>query len=343
MPPNERILQLVRQSLESFEEPGFRVSSLVRNAVHIARLRNDFENLWWLKWELATPRSEEEVRQLLMELVPHFSEEQFNELKRRHSLAFVAERKTREPDAAGNLVEKRSACVLPVQELEAFIEQMRESVEKAVIPPAMALAKNELRAKIGAVCSEYNRVLLRIENRTHEFLSITETQLLYGQANADVFERYRDYVDARLRQVAPDALAKFVSAYQRVGEDDPESRSQALASCRRILKSVADQVYPATNKKVAGLDGKERILNDSMYLARLWQFVWEQAKGRATGELLLQMVQECCTRMDRLNELCSKGVHDSVSSSEVDQAVIQTYLVVGDIMRLADGSSALAH
>jgi hypothetical protein len=45
--------------------------------------------------------------------------------------------------------------------------------------------------------------------------------------------------------------------------------------------------------------------------------------------------------MDRLYDLVSKGVHTDVTEFEVNQAVIQTYLLVGDILRLADQDSAL--
>jgi hypothetical protein len=46
-------------------------------------------------------------------------------------------------------------------------------------------------------------------------------------------------------------------------------------------------------------------------------------------------------RVDALYDLASKGVHDEVSVEEVDQAVIQTYLLVGDLLRLAQETGAL--
>ena len=53
--------------------------------------------------------------------------------------------------------------------------------------------------------------------------------------NVDIFEKYRQYVDKKLRDIAPDVLEKFISVYKRMNDEDPESKSQALLSCRRIL------------------------------------------------------------------------------------------------------------
>jgi hypothetical protein len=48
-------------------------------------------------------------------------------------------------------------------------------------------------------------------------------------------------------------------------------------------------------------------------------------------------------RLDALNALGSKGVHDAVAPAEVDQCLIQTYLAAGDLLRLAeDRASTLA-
>lgn len=191
------------------------------------------------------------------------------------------------------------------------------------------------------MADEYSIVLRRIENRVHEFLSTTEKQLMYGQMNSDIFERNRQYVDARLRAIAPDALAKLVSVYRRLSEGDEEARSQALLSCRRILKSLADTLYPVPTQPVLGPDSRERALTEEKYISRLWQFVYERVKGKTAGDLLLAQVNDMGNRIDRLYDLSSKGVHVDTTEFEVDQAVIQTYLLIGDILRLADDNSAI--
>lgn len=180
----------------------------------------------------------------------------------------------------------------------------------------------------------------RIRQRVYAFFSQTEQQLVYGQFNADIFERNRRYVDKRLAVIAPDIVEKFTAAYRRLADGNVESRSHALGSCRRILKSLADRLYPATNLSAVGLDGKEHKLTNDRYVARLWQFAFEQVGGRTAGRVILAEVERLGTLLDRLYDLDSKGVHDEVSQDEVEQCAIQTYLVVGDLLRVADKQSA---
>jgi hypothetical protein len=57
--------------------------------------------------------------------------------------------------------------------------------------------------------------------------------------------------------------------------------------------------------------------------------------------LLLASVQDLGNRIDRLYELTNKGIHADVSNFEVNQCLIQTYILVGDILRIADKQSAI--
>ncbi len=104
---------------------------------------------------------------------------------------------------------------------------------------------------------------------------------------------------------------------------------------------MADSLYPPPEDPVVGLDGKERRLTSEQFIARLWQFVYERMRGHSSGEMLMASVKSVGHRLDHLNHLSSKGVHAVVGEREVEQCIIQTYLVVGDLLRLDDGTSGL--
>ena len=82
-------------------------------------------------------------------------------------------------------------------------------------------------------------------------------------------------------------------------------------------------------------------MTDDKYIARLWQYVADKAQGKTAGELLLAGINDLGNRVDRTYALTSKGVHADVPEFEVNQCVIQTWLLIGDILRLADGESAI--
>ena len=76
-------------------------------------------------------------------------------------------------------------------------------------------------------------------------------------------------------------------------------------------------------------------------MARLWQFVSERIGRHSAGQLLQATLSDLGTRIDRVYELSCKGVHAEVSEFELNQCVIQTYLLVGDILRLTESDSGI--
>jgi hypothetical protein len=190
--------------------------------------------------------------------------------------------------------------------------------------------------------AEQRKVLARIAQRVHSYLSQVERQLVLGQLHSDVFEDNRRYVDERLQQFAPEILEQLLIAYRRTREGTAEARSHSLTSCRRALKALADRLYPPSNIPVKGSDGKERILNDNMYVARLWQFMSESKAGTSARGILIEDINQLGNQVDRLNELAAKGIHADVTEFEVNMCVLNLYNVTGAMLRLRDEISGNA-
>jgi hypothetical protein len=345
----DRILALVQEALNEFDDPNYRLSNIMRKAIRIARLRNDYDNLWWLEYEMIPFENRDAQERIVWEILPHYSKDRFAAVQKHILEAYIDERRYREVDRYGNVVDKGNVRIESISEIEARVEHLDDVAEKAVVPEGLhpvdlyfvEQSKSQLRTTAQLLAQDLRAILARVGQRVHEFLSVTEKQLMYGQISSDIFERNRQYVDARLHDIAPEALEQFIAAYRRLGEGGPESGSHALTSCRRILKSVADNIYPARDEPVVGSDGKERRLTDDKFVSRLWQFVAERVGGSASGRLLLTSVKDVGDRIDRIYDLSCKGVHAEVSEFEVNQCVIQTYLLIGDILRIADQDSAV--
>lgn len=345
----DRLLSLVTDALHDLGGGTVPLSAIIQKAIRIARLRNDHDGVWWLTFELIRPEDQGAKRDLLAELSPHYTWEsakiknkRFAELllEERTAAAFVM--------GPGRKVGEQTTMLVSVPELEARISALNDMASDPSPPQTMhpfdvAAFTDEqatLRLQSRASILQFQGILGPVRQRVHTYLSRVEKELMFGQLNADIFERNRRYVDERLASIAPDALAQLVSAYRRVGEGDVEARAQGLLSCRRILKSLADVLYPARPDPVLGPDGKSRVLTDDKFVSRLWQFVWERLGGSASARLLLATVDDVGGRLDALNELASKGVHSTVSPAEAEQTLIQTYLLIGDLLRLEDQTSA---
>ncbi len=355
MTHQESLLALVQSTLDECYKPSVPLSVILQKAIRVANIRNDYENLWWLKYELIPFHDKEARRRVVWEIVPHYDEEKFKRHQSKITQIWRDERLIKVKfDESGllreNIASPQQLNAKSVFELEKDIECLQKRYGNMTPPPGLhpvdlySLQQDydRLRDVIGTLIKEYEGILLMIRNRVHEYLSTAEKQLMFGQMNADIFEKNRQFVEVKLGQIAPEALEQVTSAYKRLSEGDVEARSQALLACRRLLKSLADQLYPPPNEPIMGPDGKVREFTDEKFISRLWQFVNERTPKTRAGELLKVQINSVGERIDAIYNFSNKGVHANITEPEAEQCVIQTYLLTGDLLRLAENDSALS-
>jgi len=73
-----------------------------------------------------------------------------------------------------------------------------------------------------------------------------------------------------------------------------------------------------------------------MFVNRLVQYVAETVGKHANGAVVQAALEDVGARLGALNDLASKGVHADVTTYEVDTCVVQTYLVVADVLRIRE-------
>ncbi|WP_433687593.1 hypothetical protein ACQP0I_00125 [Micromonospora carbonacea] len=339
-----RVKELVDKALDEFDDPSASTGKMLRRCLRIAQMRNDFPNLFRLELEADDltgnrSRAAERARRR-NDLGVHFDADEWDSLCEDALQGYMSRRAIKGGHYGGS-----------VDNLESLIEHLRSQAEGAVPPDGLTPVDlyfrskelEKLRLGLIAEAAKYEHIIDRIRSFVYQFLLDTESELNFGQANADIFARNRQFVDTQMASVSPEALAQFQAAYRRVKEGDAESLSHALTSCRRILKSVADSLYPASSEPIRGRDGRERILTDAQYINRLIQFVSEKIGKHRDGAVIQATLDTLGSRLKALDALASKGVHAEVTADEVDTCVIQTYLAMGDILRVNAGTSMLTH
>jgi hypothetical protein len=342
----EELLSLVHKTFDEYDQPNPKLSNIIRKAIRIARLRNDYDNLRWLRMEMTDLNDKNAVSLINKEMASHYSKEELKRLIQQHWEIYDEERIFRGVNQNLEIIDKGSRYGGSIPEMERSINSLARQLSNPIPPyidndPQLRNTFASSRVEQNVTFNELQAIKDKVSQRVYEFLSITEKQLIQGQLHSDIFERNRQYVDDQLRQIAPKVHEQFKEAYNRLKERNIESRSQALLLCRRILKSLADKVYPPSDKLVTGYNGNKRVLTEDKYIARLWQFVAEKSSGKTAGKVLLAQINAFGTRIDRLYDLACKGVHADVSEFECNQCVIQTYFLIGDILRLYDDTSAI--
>ncbi len=133
MNTSDKVLALVQQALSELDHSEVPLSSVIRKAVRVARLRNDFEALYWLQLELVT-RTKENTRDIEAQTRPHFLEVEFKEMDYRFLMRYLRDRTVTDIDENGNAVRDDKITHFGVGEIEAQVESLRSAVEPAATP-----------------------------------------------------------------------------------------------------------------------------------------------------------------------------------------------------------------
>lgn len=348
MPDVDRASNLVQETLDQFDAPEMTMGALTRRCQRIASLRGDGIALSWLTLESTDVANAHENKSdaaresLVVRLLKQIPGDEANAQWKAEYDGYITRRRAQSGQQEANL---RS-----VQQIEDLVQMLREQEAATLVPPPPGMHTYDLgkyvsdreRTHAGLVASRIplDTVLARIKTRLWEFLTETEYELSFGEATRETFDRLRSYVDQQLTTISPPALEQFQTAYRRLKDGGDEDRAHALTSCRRVLKTLADELYPARSERVTGADGKTRTLNDAMFVNRLLQYVVETVGKHENGAVVQAALEDVAARLDALNALASKGVHADVTAYEVDTCVVQTYLVVADVLRIRERAAS---
>lgn len=343
MPDADRIRTLTTQALDEFhsEKP---TSALVRQAHRIAVLRHDYgAQVWFMlqQRDLKVSADKADLEAVRAKLVALLGTEAASAEYTRQASNFQASRMM--IDDSGNMY------AVSVQQIEDMVHQCEQSVAFAhrevptnlhSLDAGMLIHRQEdMLAKTAPQLASLRHILSRIRQGVHDYLVNTEAELDAGREESSFFDQAYARINGLLNTYAPDAAKKFVAAQERIVAGGQEDISQALTSCRRMIKSLADILYPPTNEEETGLDGVPRRMSDEAYKNRLLQYVREQVGKHKSGAVLQAVISDLGKRLDALDALSSKGVHADPSVDEAHTCVMQTYLLAGDLLAIAEGTS----
>ena len=171
------------------------------------------------------------------------------------------------------------------------------------------------------------RVISATANAAATHANRLYANLAFGEVPRQHFDLIRDRVDNLLLDICPDAIERFMTAYERLAGGRAEDWSLALTSCRRIIKAVADVIYPPKDGKVA-----DRKVGDQQYINRIWAFLDKNMASSSDKNLAKAHIDYLGSFIEELNKKTSKGVHSAVNHEEAVRTVLYTYLTLGDIL-----------
>jgi hypothetical protein len=302
----DHITALALELLEDAELSRISVDSMVLKASRLARLVGDQEAQEWLWYERHNYDDHDPTALKYLALTERWI------------------------DVAGK---KAFFAGIAVQEatLDAFKQQL--DAVKAFVPsgPYAQMQLNEQRSKIAEITPNITnaaRVISAVRAQIQDFATRIYHERLFSHQSESIFQAYQEQLDALLAGTARTAFERLPHAFERLGTGDAESISHALTTCRRVIDSFANAVFPPKSDLV-------HIGHESIEVGE------RQVRNRLRAYMHERIGQ--CSRYDRLNkslgslyDRVSAGVHADVDAGEARALVLQTYLFLGELLSLPD-------
>ncbi len=337
MSDTDHLAGLIREALDEFE--SIPLSKSVRRSLRIAVLNGDSTEAWMAKTDLRTISGSKMLRANETQAVfPDLDSSQITTTERVMFEEWMKERKpsviteplleTYKDDGSGILLAGS------VEQLELDLARLEFALENDG-------PDSKSRFLVESAIGVNREIQGRIRLRTFLYLCRCESSLALGWTSSSIFDRHRQRVDGYLKALSPELLEKFNAAYRRANDGDRESLTHALTSCRRILVAVADIVFPARATAWRDGAGADHVVDADRYLNRIHAFLAEANSSGTMKRVTSAAVDDLMTRIDSLSDSGGKGVHASVTQSEVDLCVVQTYLLAGELLAIFEVEGGL--
>lgn len=312
----------VKELLNDMESQDLPVERYLMKAKRLARLLRDSDAQKWLDFELKGYPDK-------------FSSSELGTCKR---YAESGGRSNDDKYWQMSLPSLEARCRADETTLSSFnVNQPSGVAENFVVAGATAALMQKQANLLNSIKSAYQQnasLLSALKGSIHSYATECFLALEFGDVAQDIFEQAREDVDAFIRAKCPEAAEKVVAINERMREDDAESRSAALTSCRRLLMSLADAIFPASEDSYVDGKGKARKVGQEQYKNRIVAFMEQRLQSGSTAVILSSEIEHLAARLDAVYEKACKGVHDNVTLEEARLAVIQTYLMIAEIARL---------
>ncbi len=162
-------------------------------------------------------------------------------------------------------------------------------------------------------------------------------ELRYSNIAEDIFSKIQEKVNKKIGKYIPDSVKRFNAVYENLSSENSENWSNAVHSCRRILKDLADAIYPPTENIQKEREGKEIIiqLDEEHFINRIIEFITQKSESKNYKKIVGSHLRFMEDRLKSILGGSHKGTHKDITDrEEANRIVVYTYLLIGDILAL---------
>jgi hypothetical protein len=296
-------LELADQLLNDIEMSSIGPMDIARKTSRLARLLDDAEAMKWLSFEVGGYPSPLTV--------------EATQAARRSNRVMTPE----EDDDSEEMLATGT-----LGQIEALVDGAKARI-------TVASGSSAERTQVQGVVVRLQPVIDKVVGSMHAYVVEQYQELRFGSAVESAFEVVRRDVDSSIGALVPSALPMLSAAFENATSSNPEDWASAAGTCRRLLKAVADAVRPP-GEPVEG-----RAMGDSNYINRLVDWIFQNSNSATAAKVVTADLAYLGKRLDAADSAGHKGAHAMVSRFEASRFITGTYLMLGDVLRIADSVS----
>ena len=301
---SEHVLELARELLDDIELSRTNPEGLILKASRLARWVGSDEIKYWLQLEMSGYNSTNPVSLKYMSITGRWTD-------RENNLGYW-----------GPLAQQEAQIVAERAKL-ASMRTPDSSAQHANI--AITNVTRSMTASANLI-ARLSGIKTRVLGTLHTLVSEVYYEKEFDNLSESIFERHKGAVDILISAHCGDVLQKIPAVMDRLADGDQESISQALTTCRRIIESFADSIFPPTDETLE-IGGNVIKLDASKHQNRINAFI----HGRTTSHSVRQRLRQ---NLANLFDRVSSGIHSDVRAEEARSLFLNTYLLMGEVLHL---------
>jgi hypothetical protein len=300
---NEHLVELTKELLDDIELNRQTAECLLLKATRLARFEGPKEIQKWLRFELRGYSGSDEI-----------------------AIKYMGK--------TGRWINKdeHKGYWSPLAEIESYINSEKLKLQSMRTPnisgdyAAFAVSSaNQAMSNTSANISKFSGIRSRVLSLLHSYVSDFYYAKLFDIQAESIFETYKETIDLKLTEECGDILDKIPSVINRLSENDPESISQALLTCRRIIDAFANKIFPAS-EDVFEINGNKLSLTNDKVQNRINVYVHTKTDSDSIRKKIRQ-------NLSNLYDRVSSAVHNDVTPNEAKALFLNTYLLIGEIIQ----------
>ena len=300
---NEHIIKLASEIIDDIEFSRIDAQAMLLKTTRLARYVDDTKIRAWLKLEMQG-YSKDDISLKYMSLTGRWTDEK-----------------------------KGEGYWFPLSQVEAKIAIETEKLKQLKIPDSSASnAINMVREMSGNInitairISKLGGIKSRVIALIHDFATNVFYERTFDNLAESIFESYKKDIDLLIAENSDDIIQQIPLVIARLSEGDPESISQALTTCRRIVDAFANHIFPPTDDTI-NIGGHELTLKANNILNRINAYVHQNCDSDSRKKKIRQNLSNLYSRV-------SSGVHNEVDAKEAKNLFFNVYLILAEILTL---------